>query len=133
MTWWLASPSLDHKVPGLRWNSTCVCTTLHCTEPFIITLPSSRYDLNNVERDIKQQIIIIIINWSEHSSCKIAQLHWHAEAQELAVLFHYCKINSEYITCLTVPLLCAVWDLLSFSLDWPQSLVSKYFFFYNPV
>ena len=29
------------------------------TEPFI-TFPSSRYDLNNVERDVKQQIIIVI-------------------------------------------------------------------------
>ena len=32
-----------------------------CTEPFIITLPLSRYDLNNVERDIKQQNNIIIL------------------------------------------------------------------------
>ena len=34
---------------------------LHCTEPFVIICPSSRYDLNNVERDIKHQIIIINI------------------------------------------------------------------------
>ena len=26
---------------------------LHCTEPFIIPFTSSKYDLNNVERDIK--------------------------------------------------------------------------------
>ena len=32
---------------------------LHCIEPFINTLPSSQYDLNKVERDIKHQIIII--------------------------------------------------------------------------
>ena len=31
---------------------------LHCTEPFIITIPLSEYDLDNVERDIKHQIII---------------------------------------------------------------------------
>ena len=38
-----------------RWrqNSAHDCMTLHCTEPFIITLPSSQYDLNNVERDEK--------------------------------------------------------------------------------
>ena len=33
---------------------------LNCTEPFIITLPSSRYDLSDVERDGKHQIIIIV-------------------------------------------------------------------------
>ena len=31
------------------------CMALHCTEPFIILLPSSPYDLNNVERDIRHQ------------------------------------------------------------------------------
>ena len=31
----------------------------HCTEPFIITLLSLRYDLNNVERGVKHQLIII--------------------------------------------------------------------------
>ena len=34
---------------------------LHCTQPFIIILPLSRYDLNNVERDVKHQIILIIV------------------------------------------------------------------------
>ena len=29
------------------------CTELHCTEPFIIALPSSRNDSNNVERGVK--------------------------------------------------------------------------------
>ena len=32
---------------------------LHCTEPFIIILPSSRYDFNSIERDEKHQTIII--------------------------------------------------------------------------
>ena len=31
---------------------------LHCSEPFIITHSSSQYDLNNVEKAIKYQIII---------------------------------------------------------------------------
>ena len=32
---------------------------LNCRESFIITLPSSWYDLDNVEFDIKHQIIIV--------------------------------------------------------------------------
>ena len=31
-----------------------------CAALFIITIPSSRYDVNNVERDVKHEIIIII-------------------------------------------------------------------------
>ena len=34
-----------------------------CTEPFIIILLSSRYDLHNVERDVKHQIIVIKITY----------------------------------------------------------------------
>ena len=44
-----------------RQTSAHDCMLLHCTEPFIGNLTSSRYDLNNVERDTKHQIIIIII------------------------------------------------------------------------
>ena len=33
---------------------------LHYTEPFIIILPSSRFELNNVEKDVNQQISIIV-------------------------------------------------------------------------
>ena len=42
-----------------RQNSTHDCIMLYytCTWPFIITLPSSQYDLNNVERNVKDQII----------------------------------------------------------------------------
>ena len=35
-------------------------TTLHCTEPFIITFSSSRYDVNNVEREVKHQNVVVI-------------------------------------------------------------------------
>ena len=42
-----------------RWNSAHNCMAFHCAEIFIIILPSSRYELNNVERDIKDQLIII--------------------------------------------------------------------------
>ena len=33
---------------------------LHCIEPYIITLPSARYDLDDIERNLKHQIIPII-------------------------------------------------------------------------
>ena len=36
-----------------RRNSAHDCTGLHCTELFIITLPSSQYDLDTVEKDLK--------------------------------------------------------------------------------
>ena len=32
-------------------------TVHHCTEPFIIILPSSRSDLNTVERDVKTKSV----------------------------------------------------------------------------
>ena len=42
-------PTLDHKILGSNsaggGNSTHECTVLYCIEPFIITLPSSLYDL----------------------------------------------------------------------------------------
>ena len=42
-----------------RRNLAHNCMALNCTESFIITHPSSWYDLNNVERDVKHKIIII--------------------------------------------------------------------------
>ena len=47
-----------------RRNSAHDCTALHCTEPFIIILSSSQYDLNNVERcktPNRHTVIIIFI------------------------------------------------------------------------
>ena len=35
----------------------------HCTESFNITLPSPGYDSNSVERDVKHQIIVIVMLW----------------------------------------------------------------------
>ena len=57
MVEWLALPTFDHEVPssnraGGGLPSSHDCTTLHCTEPFIITLPLSRYDLHTVVRDV---------------------------------------------------------------------------------
>ena len=48
-----------------RLNSAPDCMTLHCTEPFIITLPSSRHDLmfNDVERDVKHKVIITMMSF----------------------------------------------------------------------
>ena len=48
------------KKSSWRQNSAYDCMALHCTEPFIIILPSTQYGLNNVEWDIKHQIVIIM-------------------------------------------------------------------------
>ena len=56
----LRGPKFEsHPPPPTRWNSSYDCTSIHCTEPFIIALLLSGYDLNNVERDVKHQAIII--------------------------------------------------------------------------
>ena len=34
------------------------CTTLNCSEPIIVILSLSQYDINNVEGDVKHQIIV---------------------------------------------------------------------------
>ena len=44
----------------LEINSAHNCVVINCTEPLIIFLPSSQYDLSNVVRDVKHQIIISI-------------------------------------------------------------------------
>ena len=31
------------------------CTSLHCIKPFIVNLPSSLYDFNSVDRDVKKK------------------------------------------------------------------------------
>ena len=46
----------------IRSGIQIMTTALHCTGPFIITLPPSRYDLNNVERDVKHQTTIIVLS-----------------------------------------------------------------------
>ena len=60
---WLAHQTLYYEVAGLnpaggRMRIQLMTLMLHCIEPVIIILPSSQYDLNNVERDVKHQIII---------------------------------------------------------------------------
>ena len=61
---WLALSTLDHKVPRLNPAAGRIlaydCMALHSTKPFIITLPPSQYDTNNVESDVKHQTIIIM-------------------------------------------------------------------------
>ena len=47
------------------------CMMLHCTEPFIIPFTSSKYDLNNVERNIKT-----ISSSSSSSSSSSDQAVW---------------------------------------------------------
>ena len=62
---WLLLPTLptsDIEVPDSNLARDRIsahdCMALHCTEHFIIILPSTRYD-NNVERDVKHLTIII--------------------------------------------------------------------------
>ena len=47
----------EFESPIGRVQLMIIYIVLHCTEPFIITLSSSRYDLNDVDRDVKHQII----------------------------------------------------------------------------
>ena len=61
-----------------RPNSSYDCMALHCIEPFIITCPLSQYDLCNVEKDIKHQIIIIIISDDVQLRAENAQSHDHS-------------------------------------------------------
>ena len=57
----LALPTLDHDVLGLNpvgGRILLLSVALHCTEPFVISIPLSLYDLNNVERGVKHQMVI---------------------------------------------------------------------------
>ena len=59
----ISTPYFESQGPRfeslLRRTSTHDCMVFHCSEPFIITLPSSQYDLHNIERDVKHQTIFI--------------------------------------------------------------------------
>ena len=72
MAKWLALLNFGSQGQGFksswRQNSAHDCVALYCTEFFIIILPFSQYDLSNVERDVKHQIIII-----NPSSCSSRQ------------------------------------------------------------
>ena len=66
--WWLGGwvfsvPNIGSRGPELescrRQNSAHDCMGLDCTEPLFITLSGSLYDLNDIERDVKHQTIII--------------------------------------------------------------------------
>ena len=58
MAEWLALLILDHKALNPTGGEIELMTmAYHCTEPLIVTLPLSWYDLNGVERDIKHQNI----------------------------------------------------------------------------
>ena len=63
---WLVLATSYHEVLSLNPTGGRIqfmTVRLHCTVSFIIIRPSPGYDLNNVERDVKHQTIIII----EHS------------------------------------------------------------------
>ena len=61
----VSTPDFVSRGPGFesRWrrNTTHDRTALRYSGPFTINLSSSRYDLNNVERDVNYQTIIITI------------------------------------------------------------------------
>ena len=58
---WVVSAPDRITRPGFKscWRMHCThdCMALQSMEPFIFTLPLSRYDLNNVERDVTHQIL----------------------------------------------------------------------------
>ena len=60
----VSAPNFESQGPRFesswRQNSAHNCMAVHYTEPFVIIPTSSQYDLNNVERDVKHQIIIIM-------------------------------------------------------------------------
>ena len=69
---WLLKSALDHEVLGSNpagGGTAHVCTAHHCTELFIVTLPSSGYDLHNVERDVICQTITIYIKCKRLKIC----------------------------------------------------------------
>ena len=53
--------SVDHGSNTTKGGIHLMTISHFMAEPFIITLPLSGYDLNNVERDIKYTIIIITV------------------------------------------------------------------------
>ena len=58
----VSTPDFISQGPGFKyhwWQNSGMA--LHWTEPFIITLSLSQYNLNNFERDIKHQIIVICL------------------------------------------------------------------------
>ena len=64
---------------------------LHCTEPFIIVLSSSQCDLNNVERDIKHQtIVIIIIIWAT----PFKNVFWYMWTVKAQISLRICAVWS---------------------------------------
>ena len=68
MAEWLGHLTSDHMVLGSNFTGDGFqLMTVCCLGPFIITPPSSQYNLNDVERDVKHQIVIIIVgtNWFE--------------------------------------------------------------------
>ena len=62
MAAWLAFPTSDHEVPSFNpaegGIQLITDAGIHCTEPSIITLSSSQYDLNDVELDVIHKTII---------------------------------------------------------------------------
>ena len=74
-----------------RRNSALDCVALHCIEPFIITFPSSRYDLNNVDRYVKHKIIIWgSVECDIWSGCALFAIH--------PAIFYFTDFFSDFRT-----------------------------------
>ena len=65
----------------------------HCTVPFIITLLSSRYDLNNVERDVKHQIIISTLLHMKISLVEVSSFN----IKHSLYVFSKCQIDDNFL------------------------------------
>ena len=90
-------------------------TMFHCTTPFIISHPSSGYDLNNVERDVKLQIIIysglsyfrynngqecggkhcMDLNYKEHYHCIDCNFHVFIKKEEMVRHYKWHRKREE--------------------------------------
>ena len=74
----MSSICLDepHKYNQSTWDGIQLLSVWHLiAQPFFIILPSSRYDLNNVERDVKYQIIIT--NHAQSTLSHATLVGWH--------------------------------------------------------
>ena len=104
-----------------RRNSAPDCMAFHCTVPFIIILPSSWYDLDYVERDVKHQLIIIHKTWPMGI--------WFSYSQPGGICFYTPPHNSGGVwfhigylcVCPSINIFVSIWQLEYMSMDFHQT------------